>query len=74
MNRRLPQALLALLLTCGAAAAQQIDLSKGGPIEVTARGGFEWRENQQMVIATDEARAQQGDTVVTADNLTAYYR
>jgi len=64
----------AVLLGGGTAAAQQIDLSKGGPIEVTARGGFEWRENQQLVIATDEARAQQGDTVVTADKLTAYYR
>ena len=72
--RRLAIALAAAWFGCGVAAAQQIDLSKGGPIEVTARGGFEWRENQQIVIATDEARAQQGDTVVTADKLTAFYR
>jgi lipopolysaccharide export system protein LptA len=67
-------ALLAAGLCCGTAAAQQIDLSKGGPIEVTARGGFEWRENEQKVIATEDARAVQGDTVVTADRLIAYYR
>jgi lipopolysaccharide export system protein LptA len=67
-------ALLAAGLGCGTAAAQQIDLSKGGPIEVTARGGFEWRENEQKVIATEDARAVQGDTVVIADRLIAYYR
>jgi len=71
---RLALALLAAGLCCGTAAAQQIDLSKGGPIEVTARGGFEWRENEQKVIATEDARAVQGDTVVTADRLIAYYR
>src|ERR1700722_6018262 len=74
MTRLGPAILLAAMLAAGSAAAQQIDLSKGGPIDVTASGGFEWRENQQMVIATQNARAVQGDTVVTADKLTAYYR
>jgi lipopolysaccharide export system protein LptA len=67
-------ALLAGLICPGLAAAQAIDLSHGGPVEVTARDGFEWRENQQIVIANGDARAVRGDVVVTADKLTAYYR
>jgi lipopolysaccharide export system protein LptA len=72
--RPLALALLAALPLSGTAAAQQIDLSKGGPIEVTARGGFEWRENEQMVIATEDARAVRDNVVVTADRLIAHYR
>jgi lipopolysaccharide export system protein LptA len=56
------------------AVAQGIDLSSGGPIEVTARDGFEWRENEQIVIANGDARAVRGNVVVTADRLIAYYR
>ncbi|HYZ62045.1 MAG TPA: LptA/OstA family protein, partial [Acetobacteraceae bacterium] len=53
---------------------QGIDLSKGGPIEVTARDGIEWRQNEQVVIARGDARAVRGDTTVIADTLTAHYR
>jgi lipopolysaccharide export system protein LptA len=67
-------ALLAGLIWPGFAAAQAIDLSHGGPVEVTARDGFEWRENQQIVIANGDARAVRGDVTVTADKLIAYYR
>jgi lipopolysaccharide export system protein LptA len=56
------------------AGAQQLDLSSGGPVEVTARGGFEWREADQKVIATDDARATRGNVTVLADRLIAYYR
>ena len=66
--------LAAALLAPAVAAAQAIDLSSGGPVEVTARDGFEWRENQQIVIATGEARAVRQNVVVTADKLIAYYR
>jgi lipopolysaccharide export system protein LptA len=55
-------------------AAQGIDLSSGGPVEVTARDGFEWRENEQIVIANGDARAVRENVVVTADRLIAYYR
>ena len=72
---RLPAlALLAVLACPGLAAAQGIDLSSGGPIEVTARDGFEWRENEQLVIANGDARAVRENVVVTADRLIAYYR
>lgn len=54
--------------------AQQLDLSHGGPIDITARDGIEWRQVEQEVIARGEARAVRGDVTVTADRLTAWYR
>jgi lipopolysaccharide export system protein LptA len=74
MTRLVVLGLLALLSAPRPAAAQGIDLSSGGPVTVTARGGFEWRENEQVVIATDDARAVRGDVTVLADRLTAHYR
>jgi lipopolysaccharide export system protein LptA len=75
MIRRALAALAAALLAAPVPVrAQQLDLSSGGPIEVTARGGFEWRENDQQVIATDDARATRGNVTVLADRLIAYYR
>jgi lipopolysaccharide export system protein LptA len=56
------------------AAAQQLDLSHGGPIDITARDGIEWRQNEQQVIARGDARAIRGGVTVTADRLTAWYR
>ena len=58
----------------GVASAQQIDLSGGGPVEVTSRGGFELRENEQMVIASGDARAVRDNVTVLADQLIARYR
>ena len=56
------------------AHAQSIDFSKGGPVEVTAADGMEWRQNERMVIARGTARAVRGDVTVTADRLIARYR
>ena len=56
------------------AVAQQLDLSHGGPIDITARDGIEWRQTQQEVIARGDARAIRGGVTVTADRLTAWYR
>lgn len=56
------------------AAAQPIDLSSGGPVQVTARGQFEWRQNEQEVIATVDCRAVRGDVTVLSDKMIAYYR
>ena len=66
--------LLLVLLAPGYAAAQALDLSKGGPIEVTASEGMEWRQNEQVVIARGNARAVRGDVTVTANTLIARYR
>jgi len=65
---------VATLLLAGAARAQPIDLSQGGAVEVTARGGFEWRENEQVVIATGDARSVRGDVTVLSDTQIAHYR
>jgi lipopolysaccharide export system protein LptA len=54
--------------------ADGIDLSKGGPIQVTSRDGIEWRQAQQEVIARGDARAVRGDDQVMADTLIAHYR
>jgi len=74
MRRPVLLGLTGLLAAAAAAHAQGIDLSSGGPVTVTARGGFEWQENNQVVIATDDARAVRGDVTVLADRLVAHYR
>ena len=66
-------AAIALLLPF-AAAAQQLDMSHGGPIDISATDGIDWRQEQQMVVARGDARATRGDVTVTADTLTAWYR
>ncbi len=56
------------------ATAQQLDFSHGGPIDISARDGIEWRQVEQEVIARGNAKAIRGDVTVTADQLTAWYR
>ncbi|MBS0561812.1 MAG: hypothetical protein JSR21_17315 [Proteobacteria bacterium] len=56
------------------AAAQQLDLSQGGPVTVTARDGIDWNQNTKQVIAHGQARAVRGAVTVDADRLIAYYR
>ena len=70
------RALLALgaTLLASPAFAQSIDLSQGGPIEVTAVDGIEWRQQEQVVIARGQARAVRGGVTVEADRLLARYR
>ena len=63
-----------LLALGGQALAQGIDLSQGGPIDVTAQSGIEWLQNQHEVIATGDARAVRQNVTVTADRLIAFYR
>ncbi|MEO3473159.1 LptA/OstA family protein [Roseomonas sp. CAU 1739] len=72
-TRRTILGLAATLLSC-AAIAQGIDLSQGGPIEVTSVDGIEWRQQDQVVIARGEARATRGGVTVEADRLLARYR
>jgi lipopolysaccharide export system protein LptA len=69
---------LALLLAATApvrlAFAQAIDMTHGGPITVTSQGGIEWRQQQQEVIADQDAKAVRGNVTVTANELIAHYR
>ena len=61
------------LLAAGA-RAQQLDLTHGGPIDITAADGIEWRQAEQQVIARGDAKAIRGNVTVTADRLIAWYR
>jgi len=74
MIRALPAVAVALLLAGPTARAQGIDMSHGGPIDITASQGMEWRQQEQEVIARGDARAVRGDVTVTADELVAFYR
>ena len=56
------------------ARAQGIDLSQGGPVDVTASDGIEWRQAEQVVIARGNARAVRGGVTVHSDRLLARYR
>lgn len=62
------------LLYTAPALAQNIDLSHGGQITITALGGFDWDQNAKSVTAYDQAKAVRGDVTVTADRLVALYR
>jgi lipopolysaccharide export system protein LptA len=44
------------------------------PIQITASQGIEWRQADQEVIATGNAKAVRGGVTVTADQLIAHYR
>jgi len=65
---------LAAALLSSAAIAQGLDLSQGGPIEVTATDGIEWRQQEQVIVARGDARAVRGGVTVEADRLIARYR
>jgi lipopolysaccharide export system protein LptA len=65
---------LAAALLASAALAQGLDLTQGGPIEVTANDGIEWRQQEQVVVARGDARAVRAGVTVEADRLLARYR
>jgi lipopolysaccharide export system protein LptA len=56
------------------AAAQNLDMTQGGPIEITATDGIEWRQQEQVVVARGAARAVREGVAVDADRLIARYR
>jgi lipopolysaccharide export system protein LptA len=75
--RRIPCAAVlaaAAMLACGTGRAQQLDLTHGGPIDITARDGIEWLKEQKQVIARGDARAIRQNVTVTGDRLIAWYR
>ncbi|MBI1326430.1 MAG: ostA-like family protein [Alphaproteobacteria bacterium] len=59
-----PLCLLALLFIAPAQAA---------PVEITADGALEWKQEQKQYIASGNAMAKQGDTTIKAETLTADY-
>ncbi len=72
--RRLLAGLALAGCLAGRAEAQALDLSKGGPIDITARDGIDWQQNEKKVIARGDAKAVRENVTVTADRLIAYYR
>ncbi|WPB87432.1 LptA/OstA family protein [Sediminicoccus rosea] len=70
---RRPLALLGLLIA-GPALAQGIDMSQGGPVDITATNGIEWRQAEQVVVARGDARAVRDGTTIEAARLIARYR
>jgi lipopolysaccharide export system protein LptA len=50
------------------------DLAHGGPVAITAVGGFTLDQAQQTATAYGDARAVRGDVTVVADKLIAHYR
>jgi lipopolysaccharide export system protein LptA len=66
--------LLAIVALADPAWAQGIDMTQGGPIQITARDGMEWRQAEHVVVANGDARAIRGGVTVTADRLFAWYR
>src|SRR5580658_9338655 len=64
----------ALAVPAHFASAEGIDLTQGGPIQITSRDGIEWRQAEQVVIAKGDAKAVRGTVTVTADRLLAWYR
>lgn len=66
--------MLALALSGAPVWAQGIDLSRGGPIAITARDGITWLRARHEVIAQGDARAVRQDVTVTGDRLMAWYR
>ena len=75
MTRAMRAAWLAgVLAVASPSAAQNLDLTQGGPIEITSTDGIEWRQQDQVVIARGDARAVREGVVIEADRLIARYR
>lgn len=65
-----------LIAATGSATAQTLGFGPTGdaPIHIEADNGIEWQRNNQLYLATGNARASQGESAVEADQLIAYYR
>ena len=65
---------LLLLLLALPATAQNIDMSQGGPVDISSNDGIEWRQELRVVIARGNARAVRDGVTVDAARLLARYR
>src|SRR6266404_6912695 len=70
-------AALALVLLSPSAFAQGLGLfspGDGRAIDIEADNGIEWRQNENVYIARQNARATRGRATLYGDTLTAHYR
>lgn len=74
MMRALAMMIFAAVTLAQPAAAQPIDLTKGGAIELTWRDESEIRDQEKTATVTGDARAVRGNVTVLADRLVAHYR
>ncbi len=74
MSRALAPLLALALAVVPPATAQNIDMSQGGPVDITSTDGIEWRQEQRVVIARGNARAVRDGVTVEANRLLARYR
>ncbi len=76
MTPRLIALAFAALISASNADGQGLGLpnqTRELPIEIHADNGIEWQQDAQAYIARGNAKAQQGDVTIHADQLTAYY-
>lgn len=74
MMRALAMMIFAAVTLAQPAAAQPIDLTKGGAIELTWRDESEIRDQEKTATVTGDTRAVRGNVTVLADRLVAHYR
>lgn len=74
MSRHFAALLLTGLALAAHGHAQGIDMSQGGPVDITANDGIEWRQAEQVVVARGNARAVRDGATVDAARLIARYR
>jgi lipopolysaccharide export system protein LptA len=72
-------AFLLIIISASPVFAQNIDLGSNPgttaqPINITANQAIEWRQADQEVIASGDAKAVRGAVTVQADQLVAHYR
>ena len=68
---------LELVLLWSPAAAQSLNLASGAkdqPIEILADNGIEWQQENEILIASGNARASRDGVNVEAEVLRAYYK
>ena len=65
---------IGLAASAAVARAQGFDLAHGGPVDITAKGGFTLDQTNRTATAYGDARAVRGDVTVLADKLIAHYR
>jgi lipopolysaccharide export system protein LptA len=74
VSTRFALLLLAPLVLGTPVLGQALDMTKGGPVDVTSTNGIEWRQAEQVVIATGNARAIREGVTLEGDRLIARYR
>ena len=72
------RAAFAILPVLASAAAWgfelDLDAGSGGPFQIEAGRSIEWRRDEKVYIAEGNVRAEQGELVLQAGTLSAYYR